>query len=144
MFQVVKYHYGEAAAFNLLRIGVDDILLQMEALVADLHYACASGNMAVALDLGNKLSLYLHHYDSQPFPVNALADGRDIVRLRRVVELEIDGVIHMPELVNVVEAYLKGYDMPEIILSVFCHLFKPNPYESAAKVRNYCQFQAVT
>ena len=108
-----------------MRIDINDILLQMEALVADLDHACTTSNMAVALDLSNKLSLNLHHYDSQLFPVDALADGSNIVRLRRVVELEINRIVHVAKLVNVVETYLKRYDMPEIILSIFCHLLSP-------------------
>ena len=105
-----------------MRIDINDILLQMEALVADLDHACTTSNMAVALNLSNKLCLDLYHYDSQLFPVDTLADSSNIVRLRRVVELKINRIVHVTELVNVVETYLKRYDMPEIILSVFCHL----------------------
>ena len=41
-------------------------------------------------------------------------------------ELKIDRIVHMPELVNVVETYLEGQHVAVIIASFFCHLVKSN------------------
>ena len=88
---------------HFLRVSVDDILLQMETFVANLDDTGTACYMVVALNLRYKLCLYLYHYDGQSLPIDTLADGSDIVCLCRIVELKIDRIVHMPELVNVVE-----------------------------------------
>ena len=37
--QVVEHHYGEAAALHFPGVGVDDVLIQLETLVANLRDA---------------------------------------------------------------------------------------------------------
>ena len=103
-------------------VAVDNILLQMKTLVANLDDTGAACNMVVALDLSHKLSLNLYHHDGQSLPVNAFADGGNIVSLCSIVELKIYRVVHMPELVNVVETYLERQHVAIIIASFFCHL----------------------
>ena len=75
----------------------------METFVANLDDTGTACYMVVALNLRYKLCLYLYHYDGQSLPIDTLADGSDIVCLCRIVELKIDRIVHMPELVNVVE-----------------------------------------
>ena len=79
----------------------------METLVADFYYSCTTGNMVVCLYLGYKLGINLHYYDSQSFPVNAFAYGSDIVRL-------LNSIVHVTELINVVETYLKRQHMVKL------------------------------
>ena len=38
-------------------------------------------------------------------------------------ELEIYGVVHVPELVKVVEAYLQRHHIMKLVISFFCHVF---------------------
>ena len=108
LLQVVQHQYRQAAALHLLRIGVKYFLFQMEALVAEFGSTGADGNTVRAFYLGKELHLYLHHEDCILIPVKTFAHGGNIVSLSRVVELNIYGVVHMPELVNVVETYLRG------------------------------------
>ena len=54
----------------------------------------------------------------------------------RVVELKIYGIVHVPELVNVVETYLQRHHIVKLVISFFCHLIKPNLYKSTAKLHN--------
>ena len=114
MFQVIEYHNGKTTAFYFLSININNILLQMETLVSDFDYSCTTGNMVVCLYLGYKLGINLHYYDSQSFPVNAFAYGSDIVRLCCVVELKINSIVHVTELINVVETYLKRQHMVKL------------------------------
>ena len=44
--------------------------------------------------------------NGNPFPIYVLAHAGNIVGFGGVVELEIYGIVHMSELVNVVETYL--------------------------------------
>ena len=74
--------------------------------------------MLASLDLREELCLYLHHDDGNCFPIDIGADGCKIVGLGCVVELEIDGVVDVPELIHVVETNLDGQHVPEI-----CTLF---------------------
>ena len=53
-----------------------------------------------------KLGLNLHHNDSHLFPVNVRADTGKVVCLCCVIELEVDRIIHMAELVDIIETYL--------------------------------------
>ena len=114
MFQVIEYHNGKTTAFYFLSININNILLQMETLVSDFDYSCTTGNMVVCLYLGYKLGINLHYYNSQSFPVNAFAYGSDIVRLCCVVELKINSIVHVTELINVVETYLKRQHMVKL------------------------------
>ena len=66
-------------AFDFLRIGIYDILFKMETLVSYLGYTSTSGNMVIAFNLRNKISLNLHNYNSQPFPIHILAHGGVLV-----------------------------------------------------------------
>ena len=136
MLQVIQHQYRQAAALHLLRIGVDDFLFQMEALVAKLDGTGADGNTVRAFYLGKKLHLYLHHEDSILIPVKAFADGGNIVSLTRVVELEIYGIVHVPELVNVVETYLQRHHIVKLVTSFFCHIVKSYLSKTAAKLHN--------
>ena len=103
-------------------VAVNDILLQMKTLVANLDDTCTACNMVVALNLGNKLCLDLYHHNGQSLPVNAFADGGYIVSLCRIIELKIYRVVHVSELVNVVKTYLERHHVAIIITSFFCHL----------------------
>ena len=119
--QIVEHQHGETAAFYLLGIGIDDVLFHMETLITDFSDTRARGYMVVPLNLGEKLGLYLSHHDGHPFPIEALADHRNVVRFRRIVELEMDGIVHVAELVHVVEADLNWHYMPETIVYLLCH-----------------------
>ena len=98
----------------------------METLVSDFGYSCTTGNMVVGLNLGNKLGLNLYYYDSQSFPVNAIAYGSDIVCFCCVVKLKINCIVHVTEFINVVETYLKWqhmvkmYHKGKLYVSCFC------------------------
>ncbi len=109
LFQVIQHQYRQTAALYLLRIGVKDFLFKMEALVAELGGTGADGNPVRAFYLGKELNFYLHYENSIPIPVKAFANSGNIIRLTRVVELKIYGIVHVPELVNVVETYLQRH-----------------------------------
>ena len=94
----------------------------MEALVAELGGTGADGNMVRAFYLGKELHLYLHYENCISIPVEAFAYGGYIVSLTRVVELKIYGIVHVSELVNVVESYLQGHHIVKLVNSFFCHL----------------------
>ena len=98
----------------------------METLVAEFGSTGADGNTVRAFYLGKELHFYLHHEDSIAIPVKTFAYGGDIVSLTRVVELKIDGVIYVPELVNIVETYLQRHHMVKLISSFFYHFSKFN------------------
>ena len=93
-------------AFDFLRISIYDVLFKMETLISYLGYTSTSGNMVIAFNLRNKISLNLHNYNSQPFPIHILAHGGNIVCFCSVVELKIDRIIDMTELVYIVKSYL--------------------------------------
>ena len=118
MNKVVEHHDGEAAAFHLLGIDVDDVLIELEALVADLHDTGAGGYMVAGLDLRDELRFNLHHDNRHAFPIDILADRGKVVRLGCVVELEIDRVVHVPELIYVVETNLYGQYVLRAALSL--------------------------
>ena len=122
MLQVIQHQYRQAAALQLLRIGVKDFLFQMETLVAELNGTSADGNSVCSSYLGKEFHLYLHHENSISTPVKAFTYGGYIVSFTRVVELKIDGVIYVPELVNVVETYLQRHHMVKLVTYFFCHL----------------------
>lgn len=44
----------------------------------------------------------------------------------RVVELKIYGIVHVPELVNVVETYLQRHHIVKLVITFFCHLIRLN------------------
>ena len=44
----------------------------------------------------------------------------------RVVELKIYGIVHVPELVNVVETYLQRHYIVKLVITFFCHLIRLN------------------
>ena len=106
----------------------------MKALVAELGGTGADGNPVRAFYLGKELNFYLHYENSIPIPVKASANSGNIIRLTRVVELKIYGVVHVPELVNVVETYLQRHHIVKLVISFFCHLIKPNLYKSEEKL----------
>ena len=108
----------------------------MKALVAELGGTGADGNPVRAFYLGKELNFYLHYENSIPILVKASANSGNIIRLTRVVELKIYGVVHVPELVNVVETYLQRHHIVKLVISFFCHLIKPNLYKSATKLHN--------
>ena len=58
--------------------------------------------------------------------VKTFAYGGDIVSLTRVVELKIYGIVHVPELVNVVETYLQRHHIVKLVITFFCHLIRLN------------------
>jgi len=136
MLQVIQHQYRQTATLHLLRIGVKDFLFQMEALVAEFDGTGTDGNPVCPFYLGKELHLYLHHEDSILIPIKAFAYCGNIVSLTRIVELEIDGIVHMPELVNVVETYLQRHHMVKLITSFFYHLAKLNLWKSATKLSN--------
>jgi hypothetical protein len=135
LLQVIKHQYRHAPALHFLRINVKDFLFQTETLVAEVYCTGADGNPVSTFYLGKKLHLYLHHENSVLIPVKAFAHSRDIVSLTRVVELKIYGIVHVSELVNVVETYLKRHHMVKLVFSFFCHLFKSQLLKSAAKLQ---------
>ena len=77
----------------------------------------ADGNLVLTFYLGKKLHLDLHYENSILIPVKTFAHGGDIVSLTRVVELKIYGIVHVTELVNVVETYLKGHHIAKLVIS---------------------------
>ena len=98
----------------------------METLVAEFGSTGADGNTVSAFYLGKELHFYLHHEDSIAIPVKTFAYGGDIVSLTRVVELKIYGIVHVPELVNVVETYLQRHHIVKLVITFFCHLIRLN------------------
>ena len=75
-------------------------------------------------------------FDNILIPVKAFAHGGNIVSLTRVVELKIYGIVHVSELVNVVETYLKRHHIAKLINSFFCHHHpKSQLLKSAAKLQ---------
>ena len=78
--------------------------------------------MVAGLNLRNEFSINLCHNDGHLLPIHILADGSKIVGLRRIVELKIDCVVHVAELIDVVESDLNRQDMPEAIVSFLSHL----------------------
>ena len=135
LLQVIQHQYRLAPALYFLRINVKDFLFQTETLIAEMYCTGTYCNLVSAFDLGKKLHLNLHHEDGILIPVKAFAHGGDIVRLTRVVELKIYGVVHVPELVNVVETYLKRHHIAKLVLSFYCHLPKSQLLKSAAKLQ---------
>ena len=115
MLQIIQHQYRQASALYLLRIGVNDFLFQMETLIAKFDGMGANGNPVSAFYLSKELYLYLHHKDSILIPVEAFAHGGDIVSLSRVVELKIYGIVNVPELVNIVETYLKRHHIMKYV-----------------------------
>ena len=45
------------------------------------------------------------------FPVDIRTNGSDIIRLCCVIELKINRIVHMPELVHIIETDLNGHNM---------------------------------
>ena len=133
--QVVQYQYRHTAALYFLRIDVKDFLFQTETLVAEVYCTGADSNSVCAFDLGKKLHLDLYYENSILIPVKAFAHGGNIVSLTRVVELKIYGIVHVTELVNVVETYLKGHHIAKPVISFFCHHPKSQLLKSAAKLQ---------
>lgn len=106
LVQVVEHHNRQAAAFHLLCVGVDDILLQMETRAPDVRNARAGGDMAASLHLREEIGLDVHHDNGLVLPIHIGADGRKILRFRRVVKLEKHAVVHVSERVHVVPTNL--------------------------------------
>ena len=135
LLQVIKHQYRQAPALHFLRINVKDFLFQTETLVAEVYCTGADSNSVCAFDLGKKLHLDLYYENSILIPVKAFAHGGNIVSLTRVVELKIYGVVHVSELVNVVETYLKWHHIAKLVTSFFCHHPKSQLLKSAAKLQ---------
>ena len=133
--QVVQYQYRHTAALYFLRIDVKDFLFQTETLVAEVYCTGADGNPVRAFYLGKELNFYLHYENSIPIPVKASANSGNIIRLTRVVELKIYGIVHVTELVDVVETYLKGHHIAKPVISFFCHHPKSQLLKTAAKLQ---------
>ena len=121
MLQVIQHQYRQAAALHLLRICVKDFLFQMETLVAKYDGTGADSNPVRAFYLGKELYLYFHHENGIQIPVKTFAHSGDIVSLSRVVELKIYGVVHVPELVNVIETYLQWHHIMKLVIYFFLH-----------------------
>jgi hypothetical protein len=97
----------------------------MKTLVAELGSTGADGNPVRAFYLGKELHLNLHHEDSIAIPIETFAYSGNIVSLTGIVELKIYGIVHVPELVNVVETYLQRHHIVKLVTS-FCHFSKSN------------------
>lgn len=106
LVQVVEHHNRQATAFHLLRVGVDDILLQVETRAPDVRDTCASGNVAASFHFREKIGLDVHHDDGLVLPIHIGADSRKILRFRRVVKLEKHAVVHVSERIHVVPTNL--------------------------------------
>ena len=104
--QVVEHHNRQTATFHFLRVGVDDILLQMETRAPDVRDARASGDVAASLHLREEIGLDVHHDNGLVLPIHIRADGRKILRFRRVVKLEKHAVVHVSERIHVVPTNL--------------------------------------
>ena len=89
-----------------MRVGVDYILLQVETRAPDVRDTCASGNVAASLHLREEISLDVYHDNGLVLPIHIGADGRKILRFRRVVKLEKHAVVHVSERVHVVPTNL--------------------------------------
>ncbi len=115
LVQVVEHHNRQATAFHLLRVGVDDILLQVETRAPNVRDARASGDMAASLHLREEIGLDVHHDNGLVLPIHIGADGRKILRFRRVVKLEKHAVVHVSERVHVVPTNLQRQRVMEFL-----------------------------
>ena len=104
--QVVEHHNRQTATFHFLRVGVDDILLQMETRAPDVRDARAGGDVASSLHFREEIGLDVHNNDGLATPIDIVARGGEIVSLRRVVKLEKHAVVHVSERIHVVPTNL--------------------------------------
>lgn len=81
--------------------------------MADSYYFGTYFDVVICMNLMKKNSINFRCYYSGPIPIDIGADAGKIIGLCCIVELKKDGIVNMPEFINVVKPKLYGQLMFE-------------------------------
>lgn len=111
---IIGHHHRAALALHLARDGAHGALQEREAFVAQVDGSRLDGYLVGEKDGYEEVGVDVGDDKRRVTVVHSFAeDSREISRLGQVVEGKIDGVVHMPQLVDVAEAELYGISVVE-------------------------------